>query len=119
MHLCSPVQADCTGNIPFKAGHANAHIGRIAELLETWQDQYRELGQRSEVQHVLVFENKGEAMGASNPHPHGQIWAIDTPPNEPFKEDRQQRAYMEEQGRPLLVAYAAIEAERWLGEKGF
>ena len=48
---------------------------RIAELLEMWQDQYRELGQRSEVQHVLVFENKGEVVGVSNPHPHCQIYA--------------------------------------------
>ena len=50
-------------------------VERIAELLETWQDQYRDLGQRSEVQHVLVFENKGEAVGVSNPHPHCQIYA--------------------------------------------
>lgn len=54
---------------------AEMPVQRIAELLETWQDQYRDLGQRSEVQHVLVFENKGEVVGVSNPHPHCQIYA--------------------------------------------
>jgi UDPglucose--hexose-1-phosphate uridylyltransferase len=82
----------------------------IRRVVDVWADQVDDLGRQ--YRWVQVFENKGAAMGASNRHPHGQIWAIDTPPNEPFKEDRQQRAYMEEQGRPLLVAYAAIEAER-------
>jgi UDPglucose--hexose-1-phosphate uridylyltransferase len=50
-------------------------------------------------------------MGCSNPHPHGQIWALDALPNEPFKEDREQRAYFAEHGRPLLLDYAAIEAK--------
>jgi UDPglucose--hexose-1-phosphate uridylyltransferase len=54
---------------------AELPVPRIAELLATWQDQYRELGQREEVQHVLVFENKGEVVGVSNPHPHCQIYA--------------------------------------------
>ncbi len=82
----------------------------IRRVVDVWAEQVEELGRR--YRWVQVFENKGAAMGASNPHPHGQIWAIDTLPNEPFKEDRQQRAYMEEQGRPLLADYAALEAER-------
>jgi UDPglucose--hexose-1-phosphate uridylyltransferase len=49
-------------------------------------------------------------MGASNPHPHGQIWALDALPNEAAKEDRQQRVYLAERGRPLLADYAALEA---------
>ena len=82
----------------------------IRRVVDVWAEQVEELGGR--YRWVQVFENKGAAMGASNPHPHGQIWAIDTLPNEPFKEDREQRAYLEEQGRPLLVDYAAIEADR-------
>jgi UDPglucose--hexose-1-phosphate uridylyltransferase len=51
-------------------------------------------------------------MGASNPHPHGQIWAGDWLPNEPTKEDNGQRIYYEAHGRPVLVDYAASESER-------
>ena len=47
----------------------------IATLLHTWREQYIELGARPEVRHVLIFENKGDVVGVSNPHPHGQIYA--------------------------------------------
>jgi UDPglucose--hexose-1-phosphate uridylyltransferase len=47
----------------------------VDAVLRCWQDQYRELGARPEVAHVLAFENKGEVVGVSNPHPHGQIYA--------------------------------------------
>ena len=47
----------------------------IVGLLATLQEQYRELGARPEVRHVLMFENKGEVVGVSNPHPHCQIYA--------------------------------------------
>jgi UDPglucose--hexose-1-phosphate uridylyltransferase len=47
----------------------------IEKLLQTWQEQYRELGNRPEIEHVLIFENKGEVVGVSNPHPHCQIYA--------------------------------------------
>lgn len=54
---------------------AELHLKEILSLLECWQRQYRELGARPEVDHVLVFENKGEVVGVSNPHPHCQIYA--------------------------------------------
>ncbi len=68
-------------------------------------------GMRFEPQYcwVQVFENKGAMMGASNPHPHGQIWALDALPNEPVREERQQLAYWTEYGHPLLVDYARLE----------
>src|SRR5207245_10150138 len=47
----------------------------LVGLLEELQAQYRELGSRDGVRHVLVFENKGEVVGVSNPHPHCQIYA--------------------------------------------
>jgi UDPglucose--hexose-1-phosphate uridylyltransferase len=54
---------------------AELPVDEIAALLGAWRDQYLELGARPEVNHVLVFENKGEVVGVSNPHPHGQIYA--------------------------------------------
>jgi galactose-1-phosphate uridylyltransferase (family 1) len=54
---------------------AELDLPQIIALLETWQEQYRELGARPEVNHVLFFENKGEVVGVSNPHPHCQIYA--------------------------------------------
>ena len=50
-------------------------VSRVADLLRCWQAQFAELSARPEVQHVLIFENRGEAVGVSNPHPHGQIYA--------------------------------------------
>lgn len=47
----------------------------VENLLRVWQEQYLELGGREDINHVLIFENKGEAVGVSNPHPHCQIYA--------------------------------------------
>jgi UDPglucose--hexose-1-phosphate uridylyltransferase len=80
----------------------------IVEVIRTWEDQSRELGAR--YSWVQVFENKGAAMGCSNPHPHGQIWAGDFIPNEIVVEDRHQRAYFAEHGRTLLLDYAKEES---------
>jgi len=54
---------------------AELAVSEIEELLRVWQEQYRELGKRDDIEHVLIFENKGEAVGVSNPHPHCQIYA--------------------------------------------
>ena len=82
----------------------------IRQVVDTWAEQVVELGKR--YCWVQVFENKGEVMGCSNPHPHGQIWALDKLPNEPAKEDARQRAYAAEHGRPLLLDYAELELEQ-------
>lgn len=79
----------------------------IRSVIEVWMAQTAELGSR--YRWVQVFENKGDVMGCSNPHPHGQIWASDSLPNEPAKEDRQQEAYWREHGSPLLVDYLSQE----------
>ena len=81
----------------------------IRRVVDVWAEQVAELGRA--YRWVQVFENKGAIMGCSDPHPHGQIWAGDALPNEPAKEDRQQRLYFRETGRPLLVDYAALETE--------
>jgi len=82
-------------------------IGKVVDL---WADQAAELGET--YRWVQIFENKGAVMGCSNPHPHGQIWASDSLPNEPAKEDTQQRLYYEENGRSLLLDYLALESEQ-------
>lgn len=79
----------------------------IVRVVETWQEQTAELGSR--YRWVQVFENKGAAMGCSNPHPHGQIWAGNFIPEEPAKEDLSQRDYFLEHGRPMLLDYAQAE----------
>jgi UDPglucose--hexose-1-phosphate uridylyltransferase len=54
---------------------AELPVAEIAALLDVWRDQYLELGSRPDINHVLTFENKGDVVGVSNPHPHGQIYA--------------------------------------------
>lgn len=88
---------------------AEMEIEEIRHVVEVWIDQTNELGQR--FRWVQVFENKGEMMGCSNPHPHGQIWALDAIPNEPMKEHRQQTLYYQQNERPLLLDYLALEQQ--------
>lgn len=73
----------------------------IRRVVDVWAEQTTELG--GQYAWVQVFENKGEAMGASNPHPHGQVWAQDVLPNNVAREDANQRAYYEARGRPMLL----------------
>jgi UDPglucose--hexose-1-phosphate uridylyltransferase len=86
----------------------------IKNLLGVWQEQYRELGGRKEINHVLIFENKGEAVGVSNPHPHCQIYAT----NFVFKtietEARASKRHLAEAGRILFqdVIHAELEDGR-------
>lgn len=79
-------------------------------VVDTWADQITELGARWHW--VAVFENKGELMGCSQPHPHGQIWASDFLPSEVAREDATQRDWLAGQGSVMLVDYAAEEAAR-------
>jgi UDPglucose--hexose-1-phosphate uridylyltransferase len=88
-------------------------LPEIGGVVDTWCAQSEELGRTHAW--VQVFENKGAAMGCSQPHPHGQVWATDFVPNEPATEDAHQRAYHALHGRPLLLDVAAQEAA--LGER--
>jgi len=78
----------------------------VRTVVDTWATQTAELGSLDWVGHVQVFENRGAMMGASNPHPHGQIWATESLPNEPAKELAQQAAYP---GGCLLCDYLKAE----------
>ena len=82
-------------------------------VVETWCLETAQLGQRWPW--VQVFENKGAAMGCSNPHPHGQVWACDFLPNEAQAETREQQAWHDSHGQPLLLQLAAREES--LGER--
>jgi UDPglucose--hexose-1-phosphate uridylyltransferase len=82
----------------------------IRQVVETWSDQYTELAGIDWVRNVLVFENRGAMMGASNPHPHGQIWANEMIPDEVAKELTQQHGYAE-RGGCLLCDYLEVELE--------
>ncbi len=81
----------------------------IENLLRVWQEQYRELGSHPEISHVLIFENKGEAVGVSNPHPHCQIYAT----NFVFKtietEVRASEKFLGQTGRALFQDILAAE----------
>lgn len=110
------VQGECRV-ICFSPRHdltlAKMEVPDIARVVDTWADQITDLGGR--YQWVQLFENKGAAMGASNPHPHGQLWASDFLPTLPAKEDATQRAYLEKGGRPMLLD--VVEQERARGER--
>jgi UDPglucose--hexose-1-phosphate uridylyltransferase len=90
-------------------------LSDIESVIRTWSDETQWLGALDYVRYVQVFENKGAAMGASNPHPHSQIWASGAIPNEPAKELESQAAYRRAQGDCLLCDYVA--AERTSGER--
>ena len=78
-------------------------LSSIEKVVQFWVDEYKELAEK--YRWVQIFENKGEQMGCSNPHPHGQIWAGDFLPNELYREEKQQREYFESHGSPLLSEY--------------
>ena len=83
-------------------------VGEVERVIGLWASQTAELGSRW--RWVQVFENRGAQMGASNPHPHGQIWAGAALPNEAVREQQTQDRHFAETGRPLLSEYLAAEA---------
>jgi UDPglucose--hexose-1-phosphate uridylyltransferase len=90
---------------------AELPVGEIAALLATWREQYLELGARPDVRHVLTFENKGDVVGVSNPHPHGQIYATNFVFRTIETEAAASRRYYREHGRPLFQDILRTERE--------
>ncbi|MGH6987629.1 MAG: UDP-glucose--hexose-1-phosphate uridylyltransferase [Caulobacteraceae bacterium] len=84
-------------------------------VVEEWVSQFAELDGRDDIDAVVIFENRGEMMGASNPHPHGQLWALSSVPTEIAKEVASQCQWNATHGSSLLEAYLARELE--LGER--
>jgi UDPglucose--hexose-1-phosphate uridylyltransferase len=85
---------------------------QIRKVVDLWCLEYTNLGAIDFINYVQIFENKGAIMGCSNPHPHGQIWAQQSIPDEPLKKQHTQIRYFEENGRTLLSDYLTEELGR-------
>lgn len=88
---------------------AQMAVDEIETVISVWQKEYAELSERW--RWVQIFENKGEVMGCSNPHPHGQIWAGDWVPDLVHREREAQRQYSQKHGRSLLMDVANEESK--------
>ncbi len=86
-------------------------IYNLEKIIETWINEYLELGKNKKINHVQIFENKGSMMGCSNPHPHGQIWAQSSIPEVTTKKTEHQKKYFEKNNSSLLGDYIQQELE--------
>ncbi|MBX3117520.1 MAG: UDP-glucose--hexose-1-phosphate uridylyltransferase [Fimbriimonadaceae bacterium] len=86
---------------------SEAEIGKV---IHTWIEQSTELAKL--YTWVQIFENKGAAMGCSNPHPHGQIWCSNALPSLAAREDSAQQTYFSSNGKPLLLDYVEQELQK-------
>jgi len=94
---------------------ARMHRPEIRAVVDAWSREYEELSALEWIEYVQIFENRGAMMGASNPHPHGQIWSTGFVPDEPAAETKAQREHLSSTGCCLLCDYLA--AERAAGER--
>lgn len=94
---------------------ADMEIPDIKKVIDVWTTQYEELGKEKFINYVQIFENKGELMGCSNPHPHGQIWAQRSVPVEPSKEQTRMLKFYRKENKSLLKEYLKLELK--LGER--
>jgi UDPglucose--hexose-1-phosphate uridylyltransferase len=88
---------------------ANMEPADLRLVVDTWVEQYGELGASPSIHYVQIFENRGAMMGASNPHPHCQIWSSRSLPNEVAKEQASQTEWQEQRGGCLICDYARLE----------
>ena len=91
---------------------AKMNVAEIRPVIDVWARQYEEIGALDFISSVQIFENRGAMMGASNPHPHCQIWANESVPNEAFKELKNFDAYFKKHARTLLTDYLNAELEK-------
>jgi len=91
---------------------AQMDVGAIRLVVDAWIEECAALAKHPWIEYATVFENRGAMMGASNPHPHGQIWATEHVPNEPARERLAFRDYRARHGTCLLCDYAAAEVSR-------
>ncbi|KAF8938832.1 galactose-1-phosphate uridylyltransferase [Dissophora ornata] len=83
----------------------------ILPVIEAWIDTYNSLKSKPFINHVQIFENKGAAMGCSNPHPHGQVWSTEDIPQETADELRNMKAYEEKHKSCMLCDYVKTETD--------
>ncbi len=81
----------------------------IRAVVDCWAAQFLELGSNPHIQYVQIFENRGVMMGASNPHPHCQLWSTATIPDIPDTEQESQKKYLREKRSCLLCDYFKLE----------
>ena len=91
---------------------ARMNVEEIKAVVDTWCDEFATLGNQANVRAVQIFENRGAIMGCSNPHPHGQIWANESVPDELAREVASQQGYLEKHQRSLLEDYLSLELEK-------
>ncbi len=94
---------------------AEMEVADLEAVVDTWAQEYETLMREPFLRYVQIFENRGEMMGCSNPHPHCQIWASSIVPDEVAREEAAQTQYWRERGRTLLGDYLKLELE--LGER--
>lgn len=87
-------------------------VEAIGKVFELWCKEFESLSSDPSIKSIQIFENKGDIMGCSNPHPHGQIWAQSSLPLEIVKETNQQKKYFKEKNRSLLSDYIQVELKR-------
>ena len=91
---------------------ARMSAAEIRAVVDTWCEEFEQLGSQPRVRAVQIFENRGAMMGCSNPHPHGQIWANETVPDELAREIASQKEYYQRQNSFLLEDYLRLELEQ-------
>jgi len=84
----------------------------IQKVIQLWKAEFIALSTNTDIRYIQIFENKGDVMGCSNPHPHGQIWASSSIPVELQKETVQQQQYFDKHGKSLLSAYLDVELQQ-------
>jgi UDPglucose--hexose-1-phosphate uridylyltransferase len=87
-------------------------VADIEKVISLWQNEYLTLGDLKEINHVQIFENKGDLMGCSNPHPHGQVWSQSSIPEEVAKKTTNQLQYWQKHGKSLLKDYLDQEVKK-------
>jgi UDPglucose--hexose-1-phosphate uridylyltransferase len=87
-------------------------VSQLEKVVALWCDEFKNLSSHPYIKYIQIFENKGEIMGCSNPHPHGQIWSQSQLPPEIVKETTRQRQYFEEKGKSLLGDYLNLELQK-------
>lgn len=87
-------------------------VAAIEKVVKLWQQEFTMLSKNEWIKYIQIFENKGDIMGCSNPHPHGQIWSLNDIPAELQKETTQQKLYFEKHNKSLLSDYVELELEQ-------
>lgn len=87
-------------------------VSEITAVVSVWQQEFEQLSKNQAIKYIQIFENKGEIMGCSNPHPHGQIWAQSDIPDEIRKESQRQKSHFALTRSSLLSDYLKIELEK-------